>query len=105
RTRQNGTQQQAKDGIEDSGGNGYSDDVVDKRPEEILPHRAHRAARERDAVGDRGEIGSHEGDVARVDRDVGPGAEGEADVSLREGGSVVDTVADHGDDVPPVLQT
>ena len=80
-----------------AGGDRNSDDVVDHRPEEILANRAHRSARQRNRVGDAAEVGTHERDLARVDRDVGAGADGDADVRPRQRRRVVDAVADHRD--------
>ncbi len=47
------------------------------------------------AVGDVERVGAHEHDVGGLDRDVGAGADRDADVGLRERGRVVDAVADH----------
>ena len=40
-------------------------------------------------------VGVHEDDVGGFDGDVGAGGEGDADVGGREGGGVVDAVANH----------
>ena len=46
---------------------------------------------------------AHEGQVGGFDRDVRTGAHGQAEVGLGQGRGVVDAVADHGDDLSPVL--
>ena len=50
------------------------------------------------------QVARDERDVGGLDRDVGAGADGEAEVGLRERGRVVDAVADHRDDAALVLQ-
>ncbi len=41
------------------------------------------------------QVAADEGEIAGLDGDVGPGAHGDAEVGLGEGGGVVDSVADH----------
>src|SRR5690606_7685287 len=101
---QHGAQEHAEGGVEHARGDGDPDGVVDERPEQVLFHRAHGAAREPDRGGDAGQIAAHEGDVAGLDGDVGPGADGDPDVGLGEGGRVVDPVADHRHDLPLGLE-
>ena len=60
----------------------------------------HRPARQRDRRGDAAQVAAHQRDVAGLDRDVGAGADRDADVGLRERRRVVDAVADHRDDLP-----
>ena len=62
------------------------------------------ARRERDRGGDAVERTGDEGDVGGFDGDVGAGADRETDVGLREGGGVVDAVADHADEMAFALQ-
>ena len=50
-------------------------------------------------------VGAHEHDVGGLDRDVGARADRDPDVGLREGGGVVDAVADHGDLLALVLES
>ena len=50
------------------------------------------------------EIAAHQREVAGLDRNVGAGAHGDAEVGLGERGRVVDAVADHGDDATLRLQ-
>ena len=45
-----------------------------------------------------------EGEVGRLERDVGAGAHGEAEVGLGKGGSVVDAVTDHRDGAALLLE-
>jgi hypothetical protein len=53
---------------------------------------------------DAGEVSFDQSDAAAFHGNVGAGAHGDADVGLREGGSVVDAVAGHGDDSSLLLQ-
>ncbi len=59
-----------------------------------------RAPREADRVGGGAQVAGHERQVGRLDRDVGAGADREAEICLRERRRVVDAVADHRDDPP-----
>jgi len=54
--------------------------------------------------GDAVEVAGDERHVARLEGDVGAGADGDADIGLRECRRVVDAVADHGHPLPRVLQ-
>jgi hypothetical protein len=71
--------------------------VVADRPGEVLAHLADGAAADLDRRRDVDWVGAHEHDVGGLDRDVGAGADRDADVGLRERGRVVDAVADHRD--------
>ena len=65
---------------------------------------AQRASGEADGVGGDSQVAAHEGEVAGLDRDVGAGAHGQAEIGLGEGGGVVHAVADHRHDPATVLQ-
>ena len=82
-------------------GKGDRGDVVGERPEEIALDRGEGAARKRDRVGRGPEVARDEREITRLDRDIGPGADGDAEVGLRECGGVVDPVTDDRD--PPSL--
>ena len=105
RARDDRVEQESKAGIQHARGDRNADHIVDERPEQILAHRAHRAARQRDRIGHGAEVGTHERDIARLDRDVRPRADRDADVGLRERRRVVDPVADHRDDMALALPT
>ena len=72
-----------------------ADDVIEKRPEQILLDDAHGAARQGERTGRGGKIAAHEHDVRALDRHVRAVAHGNADVRLFERGGIVDAVADH----------
>ena len=59
--------------------------------------RAHRGARQAHGGRHRAEVVADERDVGGLERDVGAGADRDAEVGLRQRGRVVDAVADHGD--------
>ena len=90
--------QQAGDGERDRG------DVVGEGPEEVALDRAQGPSREADRVGGGAQVAGDERQVGRLDRDVGAGADREAEVGLRERGRVVDAVADHRHDLARCLQ-
>ena len=58
-------------------------------------HLADGPAADLDGGGDVLRVGAHEHDVRGLDRDVGTGADRDADIGLRERGGVVDAVPDH----------
>ena len=80
-------------------------DVVGERPEEVALDRRQRPPREANRVAGGVEIAGDERQVARLDRHVGPGADREAEIGLRQRGRVVDAVADHRDDRSVLLQS
>ena len=88
-----GREQQAEGRVQHARRDRDADHVVDERPEQVLLHRPHRAARQRDRVRDRAQVAAHERHVRRLDGDVGARADRDADVGLRERRRVVDAVA------------
>src|SRR5688500_10573368 len=90
RAREDRAEQKSRRGKEHPRGDRDSNDVVDERPEQVLTHRAHRAARELDRRRDAGEIATQKRDVARVDRDIGSPADGDADIGPSERRGVID---------------
>ena len=71
-------------------------DVVGEGPEQVALDRAQRAAAETQRIGRAAQVAAHDRQVARLDGDVGARSHGDADVGLRQCGSVVDAVAHHG---------
>ena len=80
-----------------TGGKRDADDIVEKCPEQILVDIAQRSAAQADGSRNIEQAALHEHDVRRVDGDVRACADGDAGVRARQGGGVVDAVADHGD--------
>ena len=101
---EDGAEQDAEEGVEDAGGDGDSEGVVDEGEEKILADVAHGGLAQLAGAEDSGEVSFDEGDAAAFHGDVGAGAHGDADVGLREGGGVVDAVAGHGDDSSLLLE-
>ena len=83
---------------------GSGRDVVAERPEQVLLDRPQRRAAEADGVGGGAQVAGDERQVRGLDRHVGAGADGQAEVGLRERGRVVDAVADHRHDAALGLQ-
>ena len=83
---------------------GQGGEVVAERPGQVGLDRAQGGARE--AYGVRGgpQVVADQRQVGRLDRDVGAGAHGEAQVGLGQRGGVVDAVADHRDHAALLLQ-
>jgi hypothetical protein len=61
----------------------YGRNVIEKRPEHILLDGPERDLRQFQRLHDFGGAAFHEDDLARLDRNVGPGANGDAEVRLR----------------------
>ena len=101
---EDGAEQQAEEWIEDAGGDGHADGVVDEGEEKILADVAHGGLAQVAGAQDSGEVAFDQRDAAAFHGDVGAGAHGDADVGLRERGGVVDAVAGHGDDSSLPLQ-
>ena len=101
---EDGAEQDAEERIEYAGGDGDSDGVVDEGEEKILADVAHGGLAELAGAQDSGEIAFDQRDAAAFHGNVGAGAHGDADVGLRERGSVVDAVSGHGDDSSLLLQ-
>ncbi len=69
-------------GVEDAGGEGDADEVVDDGPAEILAHDVRGAAGDLDGERDEAEVVVEEEDVAGFAGEVGAGGHGEAGVGL-----------------------
>ena len=94
----------AEDGVQNPGGYGDAQQVVDEGPEEILPDGAHGAAGKLHGGGDAAHVAGDQRDVSRRQGDVGTAADGDAHVCLRQGRGVVDAVAHHRDALALRLQ-
>ena len=82
---------------------GGTDRVVAGRPDQVLQHLAVARAGQRDRVGDAARVARRQHDARGLDRDVGPGADGDAQVGTCERRRVVDAVADHRDALRALL--
>src|SRR2546426_628186 len=71
---------------------------------EVLAHLAEGGAADLDRRCDVERVRPHQDDVGGLDRDVGAGADREADIGLCERRRVVDAVADHCDTAPLLLK-
>ena len=91
-------------GIEYARRDGNADGVVEKRPEEVLLDVADHRSAQLHGGGNVQKVAAHQHDVRRLDGDVRTRADSDADVRTREGGRVVDAVADHGDLFATFLQ-
>src|SRR5262249_42876414 len=80
-------------------------DVIKERPKKILPDGAEGHARETQRLDDLRWAAFHEHDIPGLDRNVGPGADGNAEIGLRECWRIIDAVADEGDTFAVLLQT
>ena len=86
-----------QEGVEDTCRQRKCDDVVADRPPEVLMHLAQRGMGQLDGADHVVGIALHQNHVGALDSDVGAGADGEADIRLRERRRVVDAVANHAD--------
>ncbi len=75
----------------------YRGDVVGTGAEEVQPDGVQGPLREAGGVDDATQVAGHQDDVARLDRNVGPGADRNAHVCLGQRRGVVDAIADEGD--------
>ena len=90
--------------IKHSGSDRNSDDVVDEGPEQVLFHRRHRLARQRDRGWNAPQIAPHQRDVTGLDGDVRSFWHRYPNVGLSERWSVVDSVANHRHHPPGLLE-
>jgi hypothetical protein len=72
-------------------------DVVEPRPEQVLDDLREGRLRQADRLDRLRQFALDQRDVGGLDGDVGPGADGDADIGLLERRRVVDAVADHRD--------
>src|SRR6266545_7866941 len=82
RTGEDRREQQPKKGIENARRDRHADGVVDEGEEEVLLHVAHGRAGEADRLDDPQQVAFDERHAAALDRDVGSGTHGDADVGL-----------------------
>src|SRR6202023_1882421 len=88
---------QAEERVEHTCCDRDSKGVISEREEEILADVAHGRAAESSGARDAAKVSAEKRDAGAFHGDVGARGHGDADVRLREGGRVVDTVACHGD--------
>ena len=81
--------------MQGAGGEGYADDVVDERPEEILPYHAHGTSTEPYGFGQRHEVVAHQRYLRHVHRHICATTDGNAHIGEGERLRVVDAVAHH----------
>src|SRR5439155_24640687 len=98
------TKEHAYDWVQQTGRHRYKHHVVGESPEQVLVNRRDRATGERDGRRDTPQITTYQGYVRGSYRHVSAGADRDSKVSLGQGWSVVDAVADHGDRVAGGLQ-
>ena len=79
----------------DTRGERYADDVIDERPKEVLFDVAHGGASDEQRVRAGGKAVADKDDVRAFHGGVAASADRHAHVRLRQGGGVVDPVADH----------
>ena len=96
--------QDEPDRREDARGQGDGEEVVAGGPPEVLLHLPVAGPRELEDGEHRTGIVGGEDDSRRADRDIGARTDRDADIGLREGGGVVDAVADHRDRLPLGLE-
>ena len=83
---------------ETEGREGDGDDDEGESAEQVLVDDADGAGGEHEQIGEAAEVVRHEGDVRGVDGDIVPeGAHGDSEIAFREGGRVVQSVADDHD--------
>ncbi len=82
---------------ETEGGEADADAVDDKSADEILQDGATATAGGVEGVDELGEIAANKDNVGAFSGHVGARAHGDPDGGLHQGGSIVDTVANHGD--------
>ena len=96
-TRDHWTEQPSGDRVEHTGGDRDADDVISERPRVILMDIAHSRIRQVDEFHHPAQIAAHQCDIRRLHGHIRAGADGDAKIGLRQGGGIVDAVADHGD--------
>ena len=99
-----GERRRPKRGIEDAGGERHAERVVDEGEEEVLADILHRRGGELAGADDAAEIAGHQRYAGALDRDVGAGAHGDADIGRGKRRRIVDAVAGHGDPAAGALQ-
>jgi hypothetical protein len=87
-----------------AGGQRNRDHVVARRPPEVLSHLAIGRAAERDDPWHVTWVATHKHDVSRLDGNVRPRTDGDADIGRHECRRVVDAVAHHRDALTLGLQ-
>ncbi len=88
--RQGGIQGPAGERVQDARRDGDERDVVAKGPDQVLADDPHRGPRQTDAGGHSTHVLADQGQVAGLDRHVGPGPDRDPEVCLGKGRRVVD---------------
>ena len=101
---ENGAEQEAKKRVEDAGGDGNSRGVVQEREEKVLADISHGGAAKGARPSNPAQVAAQQGDARTFHGDVRSRSHGDANVGLRERGSVIHAVARHGRDMPLGLQ-
>src|SRR6516165_925575 len=104
RSGNHGTQQQTKDRVEDAGCNRNAQHVIDEGEKKILLDIPHRCPTQEPRPDDSPKIPLNERDPGALHGYVCARTHGNADLRLRQGRSVVDSIARHGDETSLFLQ-
>lgn len=96
-TGDHGAEEQAEERIQNARGNGHAKRIVEKREEKILANVAHRGAAESTRSGNAAKIAMKQRNGSAFGRHIRAGGHGDADIGLRERGSVVDAIAGNRD--------
>ena len=84
---------------------GNADNVIEKRPKQILTNVPQNGSSQLDGRNDIHQIVFHQNDIRRFNRDVRPRADGDSDIRTRQRRRIVYAVTDHCDDFAFFLQT
>ena len=85
--------------------NRNTDNIIDKRPKQILLDVSDNRFAESDGSGYVHQIAFHQNDISRFHGDIGSRTDGNSHIRSCKGGRIVDTVTYHGDLLTFALQT
>ena len=97
-------QQEAVDGVQNTGGYRDTYQVVDEGPEKILADGAYGGLRKADGIGNLVQVGRNERHFGHVHGNVASFSHGNAEIGLSQCRTVIDAVAHHGYDFAFLLQ-
>ena len=83
--------------VKDPGRDRDEQDIVDEGPEQVAANRGEGPPGDIKRGDDAAQIPAREGDIRRLDCNIGPRAHRDADFCLGQGGGIIDAVADEGD--------